>query len=116
MFTNADDVPRFIGDNKVEFAGNVIAGTSESAMAGTSRQVCRQLSLADGRTLTIRALPQADVEGLDTLFGRLCEEDQYHRFFHPYYPNQTFLEQMTRAEDEGGYRLVAVATVPRIRW
>jgi len=83
---------------------------SESAIVGTSRQVCRQLSLPDGRALTVRAITHADVEGLDTLFGRLCEEDQYHRFFHPYYPNQKFLEQMTRAEDEGGYRLVAVAS------
>jgi len=83
---------------------------SESAIVGTSRQVCRQLSLPDGRTLTVRAITHADAEGLATLFGRLCEEDQYHRFFHPYYPNQKFLEQMTRAEDEGGYRLVAVAS------
>jgi acetyltransferase len=96
------------GDNKAELADNVIAGHSESAVAGGYRQVCRQLSLPDGRTLTVRAITQADVEGLDTLFGRLGEEDQYHRFFHPYYPNQKFLEQMTRAEDEGGYRLVAV--------
>jgi ribosomal protein S18 acetylase RimI-like enzyme len=113
MFTNADDVLRFTGDNEMEFADNVIAGHSESAIAGTSRQVCGQLSLPDGRTLTVRAITQADVEGLDTLFGRLCEEDQYHRFFHPYYPNHKFLEQMTRAEDEGGYRLVAVASGPR---
>ena len=90
-----------------------IAGHPESAIAGTSRQACRQLSLTDGRTLTVRAIAQADVQGLDTLFGKLSEEDQYHRFFHPYYPDQKFLERMTRAEDEGGYRLVAVASGPQ---
>jgi ribosomal protein S18 acetylase RimI-like enzyme len=112
MSTNADDVLGFIGDNKVEFAGDAIA-RYPAAIADTSRQACRQLSLPGGQTLTVRAITRADVEGLDTLFGGLCEEDQYHRFFHPYYPNHKFLEQMTRAEGEDGYRLVAVASGPR---
>jgi ribosomal protein S18 acetylase RimI-like enzyme len=111
--TNAGDVLTCIGDDKMEFADDVIAAYSESGIAGTSRPVGRQLRLPDGRTLTVRAITQADVDGLDTLFGGLCEEDQYHRFFHPYYPNQKFLEQMTRAADEGGYRLVAVASGAR---
>ncbi|MBV8432634.1 MAG: GNAT family N-acetyltransferase [Solirubrobacterales bacterium] len=82
-------------------------------MADTSRQVRGQLSVPEGRALTVRAITQADIDGLDTLFGTLCEEDQYHRFFHLYNPDQKFLERMTRAEDEGGYRLVAVASGPQ---
>jgi ribosomal protein S18 acetylase RimI-like enzyme len=85
---------------------------SGSQIVDPSPQARPLRSRPDGRTLTVRAITQADVEGLDTLFGRLCEEDQYHRFFHPYRPNQKFLEQMTRAEDEGGHRLVAVASGP----
>jgi hypothetical protein len=73
---------------------NVIAGPPGSVIAGTSWQVCRQLRLPDGQTLTVRAITQADVDGLDTLFGRLSD-DEYHRFFHSCCPNQKFLEQMT---------------------
>jgi GNAT superfamily N-acetyltransferase len=67
------------------------------------------MGLPDGRTLTVRAIRPADVEGLDMLFGRLGEEERYHRFFQLSCPSRRFLEQMTRAEDEGGYRLAAVA-------
>jgi len=66
----------------------------------------------DGRTLTMRAVTQADVEGLDALFRGLSDDDRYCRFFGLYHPDRKFLEQMTRAEDEGGYRLVAVASGP----
>src|SRR5262249_12429806 len=63
-------------------------------------------------TLTVREIRPADVEGLDTLFGRLGEEERYHRFFQLSCPGRKFLEQMTRPDDEGGYRLVAVASGP----
>jgi len=67
---------------------------------------------ADGRTLTLRAVTQADAEGLNALFKGLSDEDRYCRFFGLYHPDRKFLEQMTRAEDEGGHRLVAVASGP----
>ena len=68
--------------------------------------------LADGRILTVRTVTAADVEGLDALFEGLCEEDRYSRFFGLSHPGRKFLEQMTRAEDEGGYRVVAVVSGP----
>jgi hypothetical protein len=64
----------------------------------------------DGPALTVRAVTAAGVDGLDALFQGLSQDDRHHRFFSLRPPARTFLEQMTRAEDEGGYRLVAVAS------
>jgi hypothetical protein len=66
------------------------------------------VSLSGGRTLIVRKVTAADVDGLDALFEGLCEDDRYFRFFGLSHPRRAFLEQLTRAEDEGGYRLVAV--------
>jgi acetate---CoA ligase (ADP-forming) len=71
------------------------------------------LGLPDGRTLTVRTVSEADVEGLDALFEGLSDEDRYYRFFNLYHPDRKFLEKMTRAEDEGGHRLVAVVSGPK---
>ncbi len=68
--------------------------------------------LPDGRTLTVRTVRKTDVEGLDALFESLSDEDRYNRFFNLSHPGRKFLEQLTRAEDEGGYRLVAVVSGP----
>jgi hypothetical protein len=68
------------------------------------------VSLSDGRTLTVRAVTEADVEGLEALFESLSEDDRYYRFFGLSHPGRKFLDQMARAEDEGGYRLVAVVS------
>ncbi len=70
------------------------------------------LSVPDGPALTVRTVTEADVEGLDALFQRLSEEDRHHRFFSLSHPSRKFVEQMTQAEDEGGYRLVAVVSGP----
>lgn len=70
------------------------------------------VSLSDGRTLTVRTVMETDVEGLDALFEGLSDEDRYCRFFGFSHPGREFLEQMARAEDEGGYRLVAVVSGP----
>ena len=71
------------------------------------------VSLSGGRTLTVRTVTEADVEGLDALFGGLSDEDRYYRFFSLSRPARKFLEQMALAEDEGGYRLVAVISGPQ---
>jgi hypothetical protein len=68
------------------------------------------VTLSDGRTLTVRTVTEADVDGLDALFEGLSEDDRYYRFFGLSHPGRKFLEQMARAEDEGGYRLVAVVS------
>ena len=84
------------------------AGSGADAVAG----VLDTVSLPDGRTLTVRTVTEADVEGLDALFEGLSDDDRYYRFFGLSHPGRKFLEQMTRAEDEGGYRLVAVVSGP----
>jgi acetate---CoA ligase (ADP-forming) len=74
--------------------------------------VLNTVSLSGGRTLTVRTVTEADVEGLNALFEGLSEEDRYYRFFCLSHPGRKFLEQMARAEDEGGYRLVATVSGP----
>ena len=71
------------------------------------------VSLPDGRTLTVRTVTEADIDGLDALYEALSDDDRHYRFFNLYHPDRKFLEQMTRAEDEGGYRLVAVVSGPQ---
>lgn len=68
------------------------------------------VSLSGGRTLTVRSVTEADVEGLEALLEGLSDEDRYYRFFGLCHPGRNFLEHMTQAEDEGGYRLVAVVS------
>ncbi len=70
------------------------------------------LNLPASPSLTVRTVTEADVEGLDALFRGLSDEDRHHRFFNLCHPARKFLEQMTRAADEGGYRLVAVVSGP----
>lgn len=76
--------------------------------ADTADAVLDTISLSDGRTLTVRPVSEADVDGLEELFEGLSDEDRYSRFFGLSHPGRKFLEQMTRAAAEGGYRLVAV--------
>ena len=92
--------------------GLVLVEVGEDTTAYGEGHIPAAMNLPDGRTLTVRAIRPADAEGLDTLFGGLGEEERYHRFFHLSCPGRKFLEQMTRAEDEGGYRLVAVGSDP----
>lgn len=80
--------------------------------ADTVRGVLDAVSLSGGRTLIVRNITEADVEGLDALFEGLSDDDRYYRFFGLSHPARKFLEQMTRAEYEGGYRLVAVVSGP----
>jgi Acetyltransferase (GNAT) domain len=70
------------------------------------------VSLPDGRTLTIRTVTEADVEGLYRLFEGLGDEDRYYRFFNMSHPSRKWLEKLARAEDDGGYRLVAILSGP----
>jgi len=64
----------------------------------------------DGRPLTARTVTTADVDGLEALFQGLSEDDRHHRFFSLRPPARPFVEQLTRAAEQGGYRLVAVAS------
>ena len=70
------------------------------------------LSGPDGPALTVRTATAADGEGLDPLFQGLSDEDRHHRFFNLRRPARKFVERMTRAEDESGYRLVAAVSGP----
>lgn len=72
--------------------------------------VLETVSLSGGRTLTVRTVTKADADGLEALFDGLSEEDRYYRFFSLSRPGRKFVEQLARAGDEGGYRLVAVVS------
>jgi hypothetical protein len=76
--------------------------------AGAGHGVLAIVRLSRDRALTVRTVRRDDVTGLDALFEGLSNEDRYRRFFGFSHPGPKFLEQMTRAEQEGGYRLVAV--------
>ena len=82
------------------------------AEPGADDGVVDTVNLPDGRTLTVRTVREADVEGLHALFEQLSDEDRHYRFFNLYHPARKFLKQMTRAEDEGGYRLVVIVSGP----
>jgi hypothetical protein len=75
--------------------------------ADTKDGTVATVRLAAGRALTVREVTRADVDGLDALFEGLSDEDRYRRFFGYSHPGRRFVEQMTRAGEEGGYRLVA---------
>ena len=78
--------------------------------AGVAGGAGAALSGPGGPALIVRAVTDADVEGLDALFRGLPGKDLYHRFFHFCHPARGFLERLTRAADEGGYRLVAAVS------
>ncbi len=78
--------------------------------ADAANGVVDTVHLSDGRALTIRPVTKADIAGLDALFEGLCDEDRYRRFFGFSHPGRSFLEQMARAEQDGGHRLVAVVS------
>ena len=83
--------------------------------AGTAEGVLGTVTLAGGRMLTVRTVTAADADGLDALFEGLSDEDRYYRFFGMSHPGRRFIEQLTRAGQEGGYRLVAVLSGPEDR-
>lgn len=82
-------------------------------MTLTEAEVLTTVTLGTGRTLTVRPITTDDVDGLGALFNGLSAQDRYYRFFNFSCPGRKFLEQMARAEEEGGYRLVAVLSGPR---
>ena len=80
------------------------------AEPGADAAVVATWGRRDGRALTVRTVTAADADGLDALFQGLSDDDRHHRFFSLRPPARSFVEQMTRAADEGGYRLVTVAS------
>jgi len=86
-------------------------GQARSGTAG-SGGVLVAVRLSGGRTLTVRPVRPADADGIEALFGSLSDEDKYFRFFSFSTPGRRFVEQMTRAEQDGGYRLVAIVSGP----
>jgi len=68
----------------------------------------RQVGLPHGRTLEIRPITPADVDGLAALYEDLDDEDRHRRFFTSYRPGREFLERVAGSADSGGFGLVAV--------
>jgi ribosomal protein S18 acetylase RimI-like enzyme len=93
-------------------AGEALMTSTRAEPGDDADGVLDIVSLPDGRTLTIRTVTGADVEGLDALFEGLSDEDRYYRFFNLSHPGRKFLEKLARAEDDGGYRLVAIVSGP----
>ena len=87
-----------------------MALTQAERGADTADGVLDAVSLPGGRTLIVRTVRETDLEGLVALFEGLSDDDRYYRFFGFSHPGRKFLEQLTRAEQEGGYRLVAVVS------
>ncbi|HEX9066103.1 MAG TPA: hypothetical protein VF843_13430 [Streptosporangiaceae bacterium] len=82
---------------------------SSAAAAGA---VLAEVPLSGGRVLTVRAISRADVAGLENLFDGLPTEDRYFRFFSYSRPGRSFVEQMTRAQEDGACHLVAEVSGP----
>lgn len=64
--------------------------------------------LCGGRRLTLRPVQPVDVDGLETLFRTLSEDDRYRRFFTTICPSRRLLERFANTEADGGFRMVAV--------
>lgn len=77
---------------------------------GAAHDVVDVVPLSGGRALTVRTVTKSDVDGLNALFEGLSDEDRYFRFFGYSHPGRPFLEQLARAAEEGGYRLVAIVS------
>lgn len=63
------------------------------------------VTLGDGRTLVVRHLVPADVDGLRALYGRLGSPDLHRRFFTGGPPPDSFIESWTTLDDAGGVGL-----------
>jgi ribosomal protein S18 acetylase RimI-like enzyme len=74
------------------------------------RSDARTLPLPDGRTLTIRPVGPADVDGLAALYAGLSQDDTYRRFFSVFQPRRSFFEKMATTEERGGFGLVAAVS------
>ncbi len=70
------------------------------------------MALPDGRTLVVRPVRPADVDGLAALYAGLGAEDRYRRFFSVYHPPRAFFERLAGVAAEGGFGLVALVTAP----
>jgi hypothetical protein len=67
----------------------------------------RTVSLADGRTLTVRAVEPADADGLCALYAGLDQQASYRRFFSTFRPDPEFFGEMATIADRGGFGVVA---------
>ena len=70
------------------------------------------MALPDGRTLDLRPVTPADVDGLAALYADLTIDDLYRRFFSVYHPDRRFFERVASAAERGGFGLVAIASGP----
>jgi GNAT superfamily N-acetyltransferase len=82
--------------------------TRPDAQHGHVAESTRKIPLPDGRTMTVRPVKEDDLAGLRHLYGGLSIDDLHTRFFSAYHPSETFLNGLTHAEADGGFRLVAV--------
>jgi RimJ/RimL family protein N-acetyltransferase len=72
----------------------------------------RRLTIAGGRTLTIRASTPDDAAALAAMFASLDDDDLYRRFFQAHPPTAKVVEHIVRAAERDGVGLVAVLEGP----
>lgn len=70
----------------------------------------RAVPLPEGRTLIVRDVEPADVEGLRALYAGLDQHATYQRFFSAFRPGPDFFEEMATITERGGFGLVAAVT------
>ena len=58
--------------------------------------------------MTVRPVEEDDLAGLRHLYDGLSIDDLHTRFFSAYHPPDKFLRDLTHAETDGGFRLVAL--------
>ncbi len=88
------------------------AAEGQTDTGSSADGVRRVVELPGARTLEIRLTRRTDAPGLIALYAGLGEEDLYCRFFSGHAPPESFIERMTRAEERGGFGLVAVLDTP----
>jgi len=86
----------------------IMLPASDPELGGAHRRV----ELPGSRILSIRAVREADAPGLIALYAALSEDDLYRRFFTAHAPPERFVEKMTKAEERGGFGLVAAIDEP----
>jgi RimJ/RimL family protein N-acetyltransferase len=73
-----------------------------------------ELALPRGKHLTVRAMAEADAQGIWLLYEDLSREDRYRRFFAQSHPSHDFAEHWVHTCRTNGAGLVAVAAAGRV--
>lgn len=71
-----------------------------------------RLELPGRRVMVIRKMEKSDAPAMGELYGRLCDDDLYKRFFSSRPPPQAFVEKMAGMGEAEGFGVVALLAGP----